>query len=366
MGYLPALGGKAAHLVSDLATVILNPVSERERQRHHPAHLPEAAEGKDTPFGDDDSDKNSETPDGPDTSSFRAFLMSFVSSTTSSKDSMETIPQHNLDVEYPTLTPVGKASSGRKGLLSRGKHSIGRIISKAGLSNFRQKPAYSIDGEFTGQTESVAPRFEMKGSKELALHDKLPAMSEPSVLLSEMMRSVLYSSLPVLVQGRNWMLVYSTWRHGISLSTLYRRSRLCAGYSLLIVGDRRGAVFGGLVEAPLQPIIKRKYQGTNECFVFTNIEGCPVICRPTGANNYFTFCSTDYLAMGGGGHFALYLDGDLLNGSSSTSETFNNPCLSYTQEFKIKDVELWGFVNASKYEEMLTICRTEKQGIWNL
>jgi len=40
MGYLPALGGKAAHLVSDLATVILNPVSERERQRHRPSHLP--------------------------------------------------------------------------------------------------------------------------------------------------------------------------------------------------------------------------------------------------------------------------------------------------------------------------------------
>jgi hypothetical protein len=38
MGYLPSLGGKAAHLVSDLATVILNPVSER--QHHHPSHLP--------------------------------------------------------------------------------------------------------------------------------------------------------------------------------------------------------------------------------------------------------------------------------------------------------------------------------------
>jgi hypothetical protein len=51
---------------------------------------------------------------------------------------METIPEHDLDEEYPTLTPVGKASSGKKGLLSRGKHSIGRIISKVGLSNFRQ------------------------------------------------------------------------------------------------------------------------------------------------------------------------------------------------------------------------------------
>jgi len=172
------------------------------------ALLQEATEGKDTLFGDDDSDQNSETPDGPDTSSFRAFLMSFVPSSTASKDPMETTTEHNLDVEYPTLTPVGKACSERKGLLSRGKHSIGRIISKAGLGNLRQKQTHSIDGEIIGQTESVAPRFEMKGSKESTLHDKLPAMSEPSVLLTEMMRAVLYTSLPVLVQGRNWMLVY--------------------------------------------------------------------------------------------------------------------------------------------------------------
>ena len=30
MGYLPSLSSKAAHFVSDLTTVILNPVSERE------------------------------------------------------------------------------------------------------------------------------------------------------------------------------------------------------------------------------------------------------------------------------------------------------------------------------------------------
>uniref|UniRef100_A0A0D9WNE4 TLDc domain-containing protein n=1 Tax=Leersia perrieri TaxID=77586 RepID=A0A0D9WNE4_9ORYZ len=367
MGYLPSLGGKAAHLVSDLATVILNPVSERETQRH-PSHLPEATEVQENIFDDDDGDsvENSEITNGPDTSSFRAFLMSFMSASNSSNDSMEIIPEQNMNVEYPTLTPVGKGSNGRKGLLSRGKHSIGKIINKAGrIGGFRQKPSYSIDDE-TVQAESGTPGLELKGSKESSSHDRLPAMSEPSMLLSETMRTALYTSLPVLVQGRNWMLVYSTWRHGISLSTLYRRSMLCAGYSLLIVGDRNGAVFGGLVEAPLQPLIKKKYQGTNNCFVFTNLTGRPVIYRPTGANNYFTFCSTDYLAMGGGGHFALYLDGDLLNGSSSTSETFNNPCLSRSQEFEVKYVELWGFVNASKYDEMLTICRTEKQGIWNL
>ena len=35
MGYLPSLSSKAAHFVSDLTTVILNPVSERET-----SHLP--------------------------------------------------------------------------------------------------------------------------------------------------------------------------------------------------------------------------------------------------------------------------------------------------------------------------------------
>jgi hypothetical protein len=32
-----------------------------------------------------------------------------------------------------------------------------------------------------------------------------------------------------------------------------------------IVGDRKGVVFGGLVEAPLQPITKRKYQVRYPC-----------------------------------------------------------------------------------------------------
>ncbi|KAG8076311.1 hypothetical protein GUJ93_ZPchr0006g43614 [Zizania palustris] len=310
-GYLPSsLGGKAVHLVSDLATVILNPISERESQRH-PSHLPEVTEEHKNIYDDDDSVENPEIPNGPDTSSFRAFLMSFMSASSSSNDSTEIIRDKNLNMEYPTLTPVRKGSNGKKGLLSRGKHSIGKIINKAGrLGGFRQKASYNIDDE-TVLIESVAPGLELKGSKESVSHDKLPAMSESSMLLSKTMRTVLYTYLPVLVQGRKWMLVYSTWRHGISLSTLYRRSMLCAGYSLLIVGDRKGAVFGGMVEAPLQPLIKKKYQGTNNCFVFTNVAGRPVIYRSTGANNYFTFCSTDYLAMGGGGHFALYLDGDL-------------------------------------------------------
>ncbi|CAK9174957.1 unnamed protein product [Ilex paraguariensis] len=133
---------------------------------------------------------------------------------------------------------------------------------------------------------------------------------------------------------------------------------------LQVVGDRKGAVFGGLVEAPLQATNKRRYQGTYNSFVFTNTPGHPVIFRPTGVNCYFTLCFTNYLALGGGGHFALYLDGDLLTGSSSASETYGNPCLAHTEDFGVKEIELWGFVYASKYEEMVSLLRMEAPGIW--
>ncbi|PNT69608.1 hypothetical protein BRADI_3g58800v3 [Brachypodium distachyon] len=256
MGYLPSLGSKAAHFVSDLTTVILNPVSERE-----PPHLPEADEEQENPEDDKDSEQNSDIPDGPDTSSFRAFMVSFLSPSSSFKDSMEIIPEQDGEMSYPTLTPVGKATKGRTGLLSRGKHSIGKIINKAvRIGGFKQNPEPKFEKEVVNHAESVAPVLELDEPKEVNSLINLPAISEPSILLSDMMRSMLYSSLPVLAQGRSWVLLYSTWRHGISLSTLYRRSMLCPGYSLLVVGDKEGAIFGGLVEAPLQPTSTKKYQ----------------------------------------------------------------------------------------------------------
>ncbi|CAM0944098.1 unnamed protein product [Alopecurus aequalis] len=361
MGYLPSLGSKAAHFVSDLTTVILNPVSEREPSS---PHLPEADEEQENSEDDNDSEHNSENPDGPDTSSFRAFMISFLSPSSSFNASMEIVPEQSEEVGYPTLTPVGKANKGRTGLLSRGKHSIGKIINKAArISGYKQNPEPKVSKEVVNHPELAAPVLKLEEPEEVHSLNNLPVMSEPSVLLSEMMRSVLYSSLPILAQGRSWVLLYSTWRHGISLSTLYRRSKLCPGFSLLVVGDKKGAVFGGLVEAPLQPTSSKKYQGTNNSFVFTSLHSDPAIYRPTGANKYFTVCSADYLALGGGSHFALYLDSDLLSGSSANSETFNNQCLSHSPDFAVKDVELWGFVYPSKYEEMLTLCRTEKPGI---
>ncbi|KAK1257954.1 hypothetical protein QJS04_geneDACA022500 [Acorus gramineus] len=340
---------KATGFVSDLTTVILNPISDepsRPTKDEPGMKIQEPIE----------EDMDPGVPDGPDTSSFTAFVKSFLASSESSSQTNEEHSESPQTSETD-LASENKHTVGRRSLISRGKQSLGRAFRKVTkIYRYRDDRVaeQKLDDHITNSDED---------SNEASSQVILPDVSEPSLLLSENMRGKLYISLPALVQGRNWVLLYSTWRHGISLSTLYRRSTLLPGHCLLVVGDRRGAVFGGLVEAPLRPTNKRKYQGTNSTFVFTNLSSHPAICRPTGANRYFTLCSSDFLALGGGGHFALYLDGDLLNGSSSASETFGNSCLAHTQDFEVKEVELWGFVYASKYEETIDLCRTEAPGI---
>ncbi|XP_074579857.1 uncharacterized protein LOC141836297 [Curcuma longa] len=361
MGYLPSLGSKAAHLVSDITTVLLNPLSadSSRSQTQSEDDLETTSPEK------EETEPKSEAPDGPDTSSFTAFLISLLSSSNPSNHPTGDQNDHHAEAEEMASTSAPIENSGRTSLFTRGRRTLGKAINKAAkISGLRQSSEPKVENRAAIEPELTRSNLTpVTVTKDDTSHIDLPDMSEPSMLLSDNMRAALYFSLPTLTKGSNWLLLYSTWRHGISLSTLYRRSTLCPGYSLLVVGDKTGAVFGGLVEAPLQPTNQRKYQGTNSSFVFTDVSGNPVIFRTTGTNHYFTLCSSDSLALGGGGHFALYLDGDLLNGSSSSSDTFGNSCLAHSEEFEVKEIELWGFAYASKYDEMLDLCRTEKAGV---
>ncbi|KAL2921245.1 Oxidation resistance protein 1 [Bienertia sinuspersici] len=174
----------------------------------------------------------------------------------------------------------------------------------------------------------------------------MPNLTEDSSFISVELYDFLHASLPNIVKGCQWG---STLKHGISLRTLIRRSADLCGPGLLIAGDKKGAVFGGLLDCPLKPCPKRKYQGTNQSFVFTTKFGKPRLFRTTGANRYFYLCLNDSLAFGGGGNFALSLDEDLLIGSSGPCQTFGNTCLAYDPEFELKNVELWGFMHSSRY-----------------
>uniref|UniRef100_A0A175YQ23 TLDc domain-containing protein n=1 Tax=Daucus carota subsp. sativus TaxID=79200 RepID=A0A175YQ23_DAUCS len=183
----------------------------------------------------------------------------------------------------------------------------------------------------------------------------MPKLTDESLFLYAELYGFLQLALPNIVKGCEWG---STVKHGISLRTLIRKSGDLPGPCLLITGDMQGAIFGGLFESPLAPTAKQKYQGTNQTFVFTTIDGGPRLFRPKGANRYFYLCLNDLLAFGGGGNFALRLDGDLLNfnfvarrlsGTSGPCDTFENQCLAHNQEFELKNVELWGFTHSSQY-----------------
>ncbi|XP_018485526.1 uncharacterized protein LOC108856259 isoform X1 [Raphanus sativus] len=182
-----------------------------------------------------------------------------------------------------------------------------------------------------------------EGVKEIA------ELTESSAFISANLFEFLHACLPNIVRGCKWILLYSTLKHGISLRTLLRRSADLPGPCLLVAGDKQGAVFGAMLECPLRTTPKRKYQGTNQTFMFTTIYGQPRIFRPTGANRYYYMCMNELLAFGGGGSFALCLDEDLLKATSGPSETFGNECLASSTEFELKNVELWGFAHASRY-----------------
>ncbi|CAI5494999.1 unnamed protein product [Closterium sp. Naga37s-1] len=183
-----------------------------------------------------------------------------------------------------------------------------------------------------------------------AVTPRLPELTEESFLLSEATRAAVFKHLPATVSSRKWVLLYSTVKHGISLLTLYRRASMLPGPCLLVVSDSAGTIFGAFSSpSALIPSDRRKYQGSNHCFVFSDISGAPTVHAATGRNHYYVLPAHDCLAFGGGGRFALRLEDDLLSGSSGECDTFASPCLAGKEDFCIKHVELWGFAHLSRY-----------------
>ncbi|CAI9262629.1 unnamed protein product [Lactuca saligna] len=318
--------------------------------------------------------------DGPDTSSFTAFLYLFLSPGRSENESEysewndnQVVTNYRNDTSSPNIS---KENNGKKGLFSKGKQSLSKALSQAArFSGYRSHASGKVNTELKiDDMKETSSQFDTNDGVPVQNviasfpSNKLPKMSEPSQLMTEIHVLIFMLHSLFSVKERNGS--YYTVHGGMAYlfqpyieEAIFALVKSTGNVLSSVVGDRKGAVFGGLVEAPLKPSTKKRYQGSNDTFVFTNTPGRPVIYRPTGVNRYFTLCSTEYLALGGGNHFALYLDSDLLNGSSLASETYGNSCLSHTQEFEVKEIELWGFVYASEYEEAISMLRTEAPGI---
>ncbi|CAI5515164.1 unnamed protein product [Closterium sp. Naga37s-1] len=146
-------------------------------------------------------------------------------------------------------------------------------------------------------------------------------------------------ALPARLRTARWTLLYSTARDGISLATLYRKVAK-KGPSLLIVRDSRKHVFGCFTSEEWKA--STRYYGNGECFAF-QVRPRLMAFRWTRVNALFMLSSANSLALGGGDHYSLLLQSDLLSGYSGPCSTFGSCSLSSTEDFNVTHVEVWGF-----------------------
>lgn len=154
---------------------------------------------------------------------------------------------------------------------------------------------------------------------------------------------VLSQSLPAEFRVR-WRLLFNSWRHGSSYSTLMER---VAGEAptLLVLKDDGGHVVGGY--APVPWTKHGDFYGEFTTFVFSLLPATRVY-RASGINAHFQWCGVGFSQLPNGigfggqkGNCALWLDSSFDVGVSRPAATFASPSLTHAQSFRVASVEVW-------------------------
>lgn len=179
----------------------------------------------------------------------------------------------------------------------------------------------------------------------------LPILSERSELMEPFHIQQLSKNLISAAVGHDWMLLYSTFKHGMSIQTLYRNmTEYGDNPVLLFIRDTTLQSFGAVLSCQLK--ISEHYYGTGESFLFKfkpNTAEAILelkVYQWSGENDFIVKGNPDSLVLGGGedGQFGLWIDDQFYHGSSYMCKTFNNECLSSKADFICNGVEVWGFV----------------------
>eukprot|EP00058_Branchiostoma_floridae_P002486 XP_002587974.1 hypothetical protein BRAFLDRAFT_124886 [Branchiostoma floridae] len=201
------------------------------------------------------------------------------------------------------------------------------------------------------EVEDSLPQPTLLGKSNLldSKHVSLPTLLGKNNLLDSKHVSLLAQFLPPRTEGYAWMLIYSTFEHGISLTTMYKKMVGVDSPVLLVVQDSENNVFGALTSSPVK--ISEHFYGTGESFLFTFFQDFKVY-KWTGDNTFFIKGDKDCLAIGGGechvsppaassacGWTRCY---DCI-GRTHACTTFNNRLLTSQEDFTIKGLEAWGF-----------------------
>lgn len=159
--------------------------------------------------------------------------------------------------------------------------------------------------------------------------------------------SCIVANLPVMLQVRpEWHLGYCMATDGISLSTLYRNLE-DAGPCILVIEEAGGSLFGAFIMEGLTP--HGASNGSAELFLFrySQTEGhvghAAVYCWTQPDSTASMYCDHKGIVIGLDGP-AIYVDEDLLRGTSAPSEAFASTRLTPEHDFVVRNLEVWHWV----------------------
>ncbi|KAI0295160.1 TLD-domain-containing protein [Multifurca ochricompacta] len=191
------------------------------------------------------------------------------------------------------------------------------------------------------------------------------------VVLETALANTLRSHLPARARlPRSWTLLFSLDQHGISLQTLYARCSAATSSSstattttttsatpshssgaLLVVCDAEETRFGAWIADGIREG-HGSYTGSGESFLWKVHEDGVKVFKWTGKNDYVALCEPESISFGGGdGHYGLYLDETLYEGSSARCLTFNNePLCAFSQSQSQSKVGGGGGIGTVRFE----------------
>ena len=190
----------------------------------------------------------------------------------------------------------------------------------------------------------------------------------PHVLSPPLMESLL-AFVPESLSQSNFLLKYSLVRDGANLWTMLRQVR-ASDITFLAIETIDGHVFGSYTSqgwrlaqgwyGPKESFLwkmRRSRLHTTQSIVEQATQESEIQVYPYRVGNVAVqYCAKDCLMLGqgellpndlGGNHYGhgICLDASLLHGTTSTSETFGNPCLVNPDErgacFDVSNIEVW-------------------------
>ena len=173
------------------------------------------------------------------------------------------------------------------------------------------------------------------------LSSSLNSYDIDSNIINETQLNQIMSWVPLKDSIKEPVVLYSSCRDGFCLNSLYSKTDSFPGSIILLIKTTENEVFGSFCNESFAGRRSSRFFGTGETFLFT-LNPLMEKYSWTGSTSFFINGTKDYLSIGSGNGFGLYLDDLLTRGRSEKCYTFNNQPLALNGDFQCISVEVIG------------------------